>query len=84
VKKLNLCDEAAALKTPLALKKPPRSNPAAGLQPWRCLWRGLLQTTYTTPWRRTILQFSQIRLTLARTFMALSTTARFPHLIESV
>jgi hypothetical protein len=37
--------------------------------PWRCLCRGLLQTTNTTPRRRTILQFSQTRLTLARTFM---------------
>jgi len=38
-------------------------------RPWRCLWRGLLQTTRTTPKRRTILQFSQIRLTDALTFM---------------
>jgi hypothetical protein len=34
------------------------------------LWRGLLQITYSRPWRRTSLQFSQIRLTLERTFMA--------------
>jgi len=38
-------------------------------QPCRCLCRGLLQTTNTTPRRRMILQFSQILLTLARTFM---------------
>jgi hypothetical protein len=38
--------------------------------PWRCLCRGLLQTTYTTPRRRTILHLSQIRLTLAFTFIA--------------
>ena len=37
--------------------------------PCRCLWRGLVQITYTFPWRRTILQFSHIRLTLDRTFM---------------
>ena len=42
-------------------------------QPCRCLWRGLLHTTKTTPPRRTILQFSQIRLTLARIFMAETT-----------
>jgi hypothetical protein len=33
------------------------------------LWRGLLQITRTTPRRRMILQFSQMRLTLERTFM---------------
>src|SRR3990172_5562840 len=38
--------------------------------PWRCLWRGLLHTTYTTPRRRTTLHLSQIRLTLALTFIA--------------
>jgi len=37
---------------------------------WRCLWRALVQMTRTTPWRRTILQFSQMRLTLVRTFIA--------------
>jgi len=31
----------------------------------------LVQITRTTPLRRTILQFSQIRLTLALTFMAI-------------
>ena len=40
------------------------------LQPCRCLCRALLHTTYTRPLRRTILQCSQIRLTLVRTFMA--------------
>src|SRR5690606_16712260 len=38
-------------------------------QPWRCLWRGLLQITRRTPLRRTTLHFSQIFLTLGRTFM---------------
>jgi hypothetical protein len=33
------------------------------------LWRGLVQITYTLPWRRTSLQFSQMRFTLERTFM---------------
>ena len=41
-------------------------------QPCRCLWRGFLHTTKTTPRRRTILQLSQMRLTLARTFMVLT------------
>src|SRR5688500_2007784 len=38
-------------------------------QPWRCLWRGFLQITRTTPRRRTILQFSQIGLTELLTFI---------------
>src|SRR5712671_4600175 len=42
---------------------------ALSSQPWRCLWRGLVQMTSSLPCRRTILQFSQIRLMLARTFM---------------
>jgi hypothetical protein len=33
------------------------------------LWRGSAQTTNTTPRRLTILHFSHIRRTLARTFM---------------
>jgi hypothetical protein len=37
---------------------------------WRCLWRTFVQITRTTPARRTTLQFSQIRLTLVRTFMS--------------
>jgi hypothetical protein len=37
--------------------------------PWRCLWRGLVQMTYTRPCRLISLQFSQIRFTLERTFM---------------
>ena len=38
--------------------------------PWRCLCLGLrLQITRTTPRRRTILQCSQIGLTLLRTFI---------------
>src|SRR5262249_14182967 len=38
-------------------------------QPWRCLWRGVVQMTSILPWRRTSLQFSQMRFTLARTFI---------------
>ena len=37
--------------------------------PWRCLCFGFVQITRTTPLRRMILQFSQIRFTLLRTFM---------------
>jgi hypothetical protein len=46
------------------------------LYPCRCLWRGFVHTTKTVPRRRTILQCSQIRLTLARTFI---TTLRSFH-----
>src|SRR5690606_33099039 len=42
-----------------------------GPQPCRCLWRGFSQITRTTPWRRMILHFSQIFLTLGRTFIFL-------------
>jgi len=38
--------------------------------PCFCLCFVFVQITRTIPLRRTILQFSQIRLTLARTFMA--------------
>src|ERR1700754_5226310 len=38
-------------------------------QPCRCLCRGLSQMTCTRPWRRMTLHFSQIRLTLGRTFI---------------
>jgi hypothetical protein len=38
-------------------------------QPCRCLWRAFVQTTYTRPLRRTILQCSQIFRTLVRTFI---------------
>lgn len=38
-------------------------------QPWRCLWRGSVQITRTTPLRRMILQLRQIRFTDASTFM---------------
>jgi hypothetical protein len=41
-------------------------------QPWRCLWRGSVQITRTTPLRRMILQLRQIFLTEAETFMSLS------------
>lgn len=41
-------------------------------QPCRCLWRGSSHTTKTTPRRRTILHLSQMRRTLARTFIRAS------------
>jgi hypothetical protein len=37
--------------------------------PWRCLCRGSVQITRTTPLRRTILQFSHIRFTELLTFI---------------
>lgn len=37
--------------------------------PCRCLWRGLLQMTRTTPLRFTILHFSQRTFTEALTFI---------------
>lgn len=43
-------------------------------QPWRCLCFGLMQITRTTPSRLMILHLSQIFLTLALTFMGLSTS----------
>lgn len=48
-----------------------RPPPVVGLrrQPCRCLWRGSAHTTKTTPRRRTILHLSQMRRTLARTFI---------------
>lgn len=44
---------------------------AWGYLPWRCLCRGLVQMTRTTPFRRITLQFSHIRLTLGLTFMVI-------------
>jgi len=41
-------------------------------QPWRCLWRGSVQITRTTPLRRMTLQLRQIFLTEAETFISLS------------
>ena len=38
-------------------------------QPWRCLWRLSLQITRTVPRRLIILQFRQMRLTEALTFI---------------
>ena len=38
-------------------------------QPWRCLWRGSVQITRTTPLRRMILQLRQIFFTEANTFI---------------
>src|SRR5437763_13562939 len=46
------------------------SFPRIGLYPCRCLCRAFVQTTYTRPLRRTILQCSQIFFTLVRNFMA--------------
>src|SRR3954469_16306988 len=40
-------------------------------QPWRCLWRGSVQITRTTPLRRMTLQLRHIFLTDAATFMSL-------------
>lgn len=39
-------------------------------QPWRCLWRGSLQITRTTPLRFTTLQLRHMRFTDACTFMS--------------
>ena len=41
-------------------------------QPWRCLWRGLVQMTRTAPLRRMILQLSHIFFTEGWTFMVCS------------
>ena len=54
---------------PLGSRLAGDGEPASAGQPCRCLWRGFVQITYTLPARRTILQFSQIRFTLDRTFM---------------
>jgi hypothetical protein len=43
---------------------------------WRCLCLVLLQITRTVPLRRTILQFSQMRLTLVLTFMSIALPAK--------
>jgi hypothetical protein len=47
-------------------------NAPFSAQPWRCLCRGSLQMTRTTRLRRMILQFRQIFLTDASTFIAVS------------
>src|SRR5580698_8471499 len=44
--------------------------------PWRCLWRGLEHRIRTTPSRRTTLQFLQIFLTDALTFILFSLFSR--------
>src|SRR5580658_6179225 len=49
----------------------PFSSSSWPAQPWRCLCRGFSQMTMTTPCRRMTLHFSQIALTLGRTFIAL-------------
>ena len=57
---------------------PTRRRGAPAGQPCLCLCLGLdLQITKTFPARRTILQLSQIRLTLDRTFMAVATFVLF-------
>src|SRR5207248_11567882 len=43
---------------------------------WRCLCLVLLQITRTVPLRRTILQFSQMRLTLVLTFIVYRLTGK--------
>jgi hypothetical protein len=43
---------------------------AFALPRWRCLCRGFVQITRTTPRRLMTRQFSQILLTLVRTFIA--------------
>src|SRR5205823_13654004 len=48
------------------------SSSAAANQPWRCLWRGSVQITRTTPLRRMILQLRHIFFTDAATFMLFS------------
>jgi hypothetical protein len=48
----------------------------AATQPWRCLWRGSVQITRTTPLRRMILQLRQIFFTEANTFIAHSDFSR--------
>jgi hypothetical protein len=54
-------------------------------QPWRCLWRGFEeQITKTFPFRRTILQPSQIRLMLDRTFMIHPSIPRPPAVVQSI
>jgi hypothetical protein len=47
-------------------------NAAGGHQPWRCLWRGSVQITRTTPLRRITLQLRHIFLTDAETFIVFS------------
>lgn len=54
--------------SPLAPGFQPRRR-ESDRQPCRCLWRGSSQTTKTTPRRLTILHLSQMRRTLARTFI---------------
>jgi hypothetical protein len=58
--------EAVAPDTPDGLKGPNRCEP---VQPWRCLCRGSVQITRTTPWRRMTLHLRQIFFTDACTFM---------------
>jgi hypothetical protein len=53
-------------------------NAAAGHQPWRCLWRGSVQITRTTPLRRMTLQLRHIFLTDAATFIVFSFSTPVP------
>jgi hypothetical protein len=51
-------------------------------QPWRCLWRGSVQITLTTPLRLTILQLRHIFLTDARTFIFLTLLLKYDSFID--
>src|SRR5215831_10296090 len=56
-----------------------KSTPASRAMlpyPCRCLWRGFVHCTRTTPARRITLQFLQITFTEARTFMPWSPASR--------
>jgi len=50
--------------------------PMDRFQPWRCLWRGSLQITRTTPLRRMILQLRHTFFTEALTFISSLQTVR--------
>ena len=58
-------------RTPSSSENEESSSAESGFRrhPCRCLWRGSAHTTKTTPRRRTILHLSQMRRTLARTFI---------------
>ena len=47
--------------------------------PWRCLWRGLVQITRTTPFRLMILHFSHRTLTDGFTFISRSQPSAISH-----
>ena len=60
---------ASARTPPPAGTHTPQPRDGLRRHPCRCLWRGSAHTTKTTPRRRTILHLSQMRRTLARTFI---------------